>query len=148
MGNVSKTGKHLSEEHRRKIGLANKKYIGRKMTEEQRRNQSERNKIMGLKPPHPGFGKKHWNLKGGITPIYRQIRNSQEYKLWRTSVFKRDGYKCIWCGKTGRGLVADHIKPFALFPELRFAIDNGRTLCQKCHETTDTYKRNALKFKD
>jgi len=82
--------------------------------------------------------------KGGITPINAKIRTSYKYKLWRISIFKRDNYTCVWCGvKNGQGktviLNADHIKPFAIFPELRFAIDNGRTLCVPCHKTTDTY---------
>lgn len=82
--------------------------------------------------------------KGGITEANQVIRTSTEYKLWRVSVFERDNYTCIWCGaRNGNGkkivLHADHIKPFAYFPELRFAIDNGRTLCVPCHSTTDTY---------
>lgn len=82
----------------------------------------------------------HHNWKGGITPINKSIRESVQYKLWRKAVFERDNYQCIWGGKEhGPKLNADHIKPFAYFPELRFAIDNGRTLCEDCHKKTDTY---------
>ena len=86
------------------------------------------------------------NWKGGSTPLNQKIRTSLEYKLWRESVFKRDNYTCIWCGIEGCKLNADHIKPFAFFPELRFAIDNGRTLCVPCHKTTSTYGSRAKKL--
>lgn len=86
--------------------------------------------------------------KGFITPIHQIIRTCTEYKLWRKAVFERDNYTCIWCGvRNVKGLKlvlnADHIKPFADYPELRFAIDNGRTLCIDCHKTTDTYARRS-----
>lgn len=64
---------------------------------------------------------------------------SFEYKLWREAVFKRDNFTCIWCDARGGKLTSDHIKPFSLFPELRFSIDNGRTLCLSCHKTTNTW---------
>lgn len=75
---------------------------------------------------------------------------SLEYKLWRKAVFKRDNYTCIWCGIKGsepKGFLnADHIKPFSLYPELRFELSNGRTLCVPCHKKTDTYKGKILKY--
>lgn len=99
------------------------------------------------------FDSKHFkgsnnpNWKGGVSTINEKIRGSKEYRLWRQSVFERDNYTCIWCYKRGGELNADHIKPFALFPELRFAIDNGRTLCVPCHKTTETYKCKNIKQK-
>jgi hypothetical protein len=86
-------------------------------------------------------GEKSNLWKGGKMKEYPEIikiRKSLQYRLWREAVFKRDNFTCIWCGKKGN-VQADHIKPFSLFPELRFAIDNGRTLCINCHKTTNTY---------
>ena len=82
----------------------------------------------------------HYNWKGGISPIQNIIRGSIEYRLWRREVFRRDNWTCVLGGKEhGNKLRADHIKPFAYFPKLRFDIDNGRTLCEDCHKKTDTY---------
>ena len=99
-------------------------------------------------------GEKCYLWKGGITPINQKIRTSLEYKLWRKSVFERDNYTCQICGikgnQTGGYLQADHIKPFAYFPELRFELSNGRTLCRECHKETPSYawKGNAYKWRE
>ena len=89
----------------------------------------------------------HWNWQGGKTDLTIKIRASKEYRLWREAVFKRDNWTCIWCGYRGKKLNADHIKPFSLFPELRFALDNGRTLCENCHRKTDTFGINMRFYK-
>lgn len=112
-------GTKLSEEGREKLSLA---HIGI--------NAGERNS----------------NWKGGITPENLKIRGSTEYKKWRKSVFKRDNYTCQHCGdRSAIGnkviLHADHIKQFAFYPELRFDVNNGRTLCVPCHKKTPTWKR-------
>ena len=62
-------------------------------------------------------GKNSPTWKGGVTSINQMIRTSVEYKLWRKSVFERDGYQCIWGGKEhGSKLHADHIKKFSDYP--------------------------------
>lgn len=95
---------------------------------------------LGKKRPEM-TGENHWNWKGGI-PRRRNLETI-EYKLWRHSVFERDDYTCISCGDNqGGNLNADHIKPWALYPELRFAIDNGQTLCEPCHD-----KKTAIDLK-
>ena len=78
-------------------------------------------------------GKNNVNWKGGITPINKALRESLEYEEWRTVVFERDLYTCQLCEQIGGKLNADHIKPFALYPELRFNVNNGQTLCENCH---------------
>ena len=80
-------------------------------------------------------GKANINWKGGITPINQQIRQSFEYEEWRKKCLERDLYTCQNCEQIGGKLHVDHIKPFALFPELRFEVSNGRTLCEECHWT-------------
>ena len=59
--------------------------------------------------------------------------SSPQYVRWRKAVFARDGFACRLCG--GRdGLNAHHIKRWAAYPALRFAVSNGVTLCGSCHE--------------
>lgn len=137
------TGRKLSEETRKKLSESHK---GKKQTPEAiekraaghrgRKNTPETRLKMSLAQKR-GALSRHW--KGGVTTINEAIRKSVEYKLWREAVFKRDNYTCVWCLIRGGKLNADHIKPFALYPELRFSIDNGRTLCEPCHRATDTY---------
>jgi predicted restriction endonuclease len=83
---------------------------------------------------------------GSKTKESVKVRTSMEYRIWRTEVYKRDDYTCQVCHiKSGSGqtvyLNAHHIKPFSKFPELRFDITNGVTLCKQCHFKTPSYGR-------
>lgn len=74
--------------------------------------------------------------KGGIETENHRIRKSPEYVAWRTAVFERDDYTCQDCGQHGGYLEAHHIHGFAEYPDERFVVDNGKTLCWACHNKT------------
>ena len=113
--------------------------------------QKGKNKKMGFRPHVVGKNNPNW--KGGITPLNAKIRYSREYKKWRDSVYERDNWTCQECGSRSKKgkvvyLQAHHIKPFATFPELRLYIDNGITLCRKCHAKKPKGKEIYLCLKE
>jgi hypothetical protein len=93
-------------------------------------------------------GENNWGWKGGVTPLRVAIRTCTKYDEWRTTIFQRDDYVCQHCHKIGEYLHAHHIKFFstildeynvttleeALQCEALWNIENGITLCRKCHE--------------
>jgi len=73
------------------------------------------------------------NWKGGLVSQYKRVRTSYEYAEWRRAVFVRDEFSCQCCGEVGGRLHAHHIRSFATYPNERFSLENGITLCQPCH---------------
>lgn len=114
--NKGKKRPPFSEEWRKKLGEAN---IGSHRSNETREKMS---------------GKNHWHWKGGLTSEYKKVRNSIEYGLWRKAVYERDGFTCQKCmDNKGGNLHPHHILNFETYKEIRLAINNGITLCDKCH---------------
>lgn len=74
-------------------------------------------------------GDKHWNWSGGD----KRGKRGAEQRRFRNAVLLRDNYTCVKCGATDVKLIADHIKPYAYYPELREVVENGRTLCLDCN---------------
>jgi len=56
----------------------------------------------------------------------------QEYLTWRKNIIDRDGWVCLCCGNKNN-LVAHHLKCYWDYPEERFVMDNGITVCRSCH---------------
>lgn len=83
---------------------------------------------------------RHPCWKGG-SPNHRGGR----YTIWARAVVTRDNKACKKCGSK-KNLNAHHIKPWKKFPDLRFEISNGLTLCVKCHREVHSKKLRPWVF--
>lgn len=90
------------------------------------------------------LGNKNPSWAGGVTPLRVKIRNTPEYKEWRTSVFTRDDYTCKVCKVRGGKLEADHVIPYMKDKAALLDVNNGQTLCKSCHriKSTEELKQN------
>lgn len=87
------------------------------------------------------IGENSPNYKGGICKERHLAMSRQDYKDWRKAVFERDNYTCQVCGsKVSNTLNAHHIKPYKDYPKLRLDVNNGITVCKKCHRKIHSNK--------
>jgi hypothetical protein len=120
------------------------------------RNLNKRWKI-SYKVNKNNFGDKNPMWNGGKTKLKLLLRNCYEYKQWRIKVFKRDNFTCQSCGdNSGGNLNAHHKISFSqlltkyniitfedsINCSCLWDINNGITMCEKCHRQTDSYLYN------
>lgn len=71
----------------------------------------------------------------------QDITEGRRYYWWRRRVYERDDYTCQGCFVRGVKLQAHHIKSWANFPDLRYEVSNGLTLCIECHKRANHLQR-------
>jgi predicted restriction endonuclease len=148
---LAKKGKPFSEAHRKALSEAHKRIESptRFAKGHPQSNTGKTHFKKGCDPWNKGKpmprGELCPNWKGGISRVYKTGYYSVEYKEWRKKVFERDNYTCQKCGDKNY-ITPHHIKSFAKFPDLRFEVSNGITLCKDCHSEVDKYrgKRNRM----
>lgn len=115
-----------------------------------------------FRDPDRGIRKLHQEgylqkIKKGVyryEPKHFQTRDLEDFTpTVKEAIFKRDGYKCVMCGrglKEGFELHADHIKPKDFGGEA--TLENGQTLCsqhnflKKNFKQTETGKRFFIRL--
>lgn len=84
---------------------------------------------------YTGERTRRWNPN--LTPDQRANGKraiNPEYRDWKIQVHIKDDHTCLKCKKKGgRGIVAHHIHNWDRYPDLRYDVQNGATLCKKCH---------------
>ena len=73
-----------------------------------------------------GIDTRNW-LKIWMQTYFKQSFN----RIWRIQVIRRDGV-CKICG-TRKSRQSHHLNSASFFPDERFDINNGVTLCYSCH---------------
>mgnify|MGYP001379922020 CR=1 FL=1 len=142
VGNSS-LGHTTSEEAKLKMSLAHK---GQK-TWNKGLTKLDNPKLGNVGMPRNKYrGEKNFRWKGGTSRPGKLRYTLTEYNDWRKKIFERDNYTCKECGARnyiGNGktviLNGHHIKSFTYYPESRFDLNNGITLCLDCHKKTDNF---------
>lgn len=94
--------------------------------------------VIGKKPPsvkgkYVGENSPVW-IKDRSKLAKRQERNDTTYKEWRKKVWLRDNFKCKIANPDCCGRIeAHHILSWSEYPDLRYEINNGITLCHAHH---------------
>lgn len=80
------------------------------------------------------FGEGHYCWNPNLTDEDRQLRKARTRKMknWSLDVFKKDNFTCQIC-ESYKNLNAHHLCSWDMYPELRYDINNGVTLCIHCH---------------
>lgn len=108
---------------------------GRILSEAHKRAIGEGSKRAGCIPPrNPHLvGERHPFWKGGHSKLRPREYEKPAYIEFRKAVLARDNFICLDCGKHGDRLEVHHVEAWGPYPELRYDIANGVTLCRKCH---------------
>jgi len=147
-GKPTTTGRIIPISQRNKISMALqgnklpedvKIKIRNYWTDKRRKEHSEKIKLQFANGRKPLYGKDSPNWRGGHSIKRHQRYKTPEYKSYVKAVLKRDNYTCQICGaRNGHGkaisLQVHHKIHFWQDPELAYDIDNGITLCKKCHQ--------------
>lgn len=72
-------------------------------------------------------------------------------EAFRNSVFKRDGNRCVMCGKKDDKLDSHHIIDRHEMPDGGYTLDNGITLCagedkDNCHYKAEVYHSTGTAY--
>jgi len=77
-----------------------------------------------------GIDKENWKEFKNTTSRRQRIIFKN---IMQQQILERDNYTCQLCGIKGGTLHVDHIQSWSDYVELRFSMDNCRTVCVNCH---------------
>ena len=124
------------------------KSITKPMGPAERRKRAQARRAAGINIQK---GRPRPYLRGPLNPAWaggtcseRQIAMRRvEYKIWRQTVFKRDGFACAICASTDK-IEANHIYRWKTHPEKRYDVSNGITLCASHHKAIHGKEDNFI----
>ncbi len=135
-------------EHRKKLSLA---ALGKKKPWLKGKHASLKTEfkkgVVSFFKKHPEYikkGSEHymWKKDRNLLKKYDR-RNDMAYRDWRRNVWLRDNFKCRMVNNDCNGrLETHHILGWASFPELRYEVNNGITLCKFHHPRKRVDEKN------